>query len=61
MPTIILNAETDRYFPPIDSEYEASRIPHAESRPIPTVWGHMAPINPGDQEFIDTALRELLT
>ncbi|MAS07755.1 MAG: hypothetical protein CL534_24135 [Ahrensia sp.] len=59
--TIILNAETDRYFPPIDSEYEASRIPHAESRPIPTVWGHMAPINPGDQEFIDTALRELLT
>lgn len=58
--TIILNAETDRYFPPIDSEYEASRIPNAELRPIPTVWGHMAPVNPQDQAFIDTALLELL-
>lgn len=58
--TIILNAETDSYFPPVDSEYEASRIPGAESRPIPTIWGHLAPFNPADQAFIDTALRELL-
>lgn len=58
--TIILNAETDSYFPPVDSEYEASRIAGAESRPIPTVWGHLAPFNPQDQEFIDAALRELL-
>jgi homoserine O-acetyltransferase len=58
--TIILNAETDQYFPPIDSEYEASKIPNAESRPIPTIWGHLAPFNPEDQVFIDTALNELL-
>jgi homoserine O-acetyltransferase len=58
--TIILNAETDAYFPPVDSEYEVSRMPNAESRPIPTIWGHLAPFNPQDQAFIDTALRELL-
>ena len=59
--TIILNADNDHYFPPVDSDYEASRIPGGESRPITTIWGHMAPFNPADQAFIDTALRELLT
>jgi homoserine O-acetyltransferase len=58
--TIILNAATDQYFPPVDSEYEASKIPNAESRPIPTIWGHLAPFNPEDQAFIDRALVELL-
>jgi homoserine O-acetyltransferase len=58
--TIILNAETDQYFPPADSDAEAERIPGAESRPIPTIWGHMAPFNPDDQAFIDRALSELL-
>jgi homoserine O-acetyltransferase/O-succinyltransferase len=58
--TIILNSETDAYFPPVDSEYEASRIEGAESRPISSIWGHLAPFNPEDQEFIDSALRELL-
>ena len=58
--TIILNAETDSYFPPVDSEYEARHIAGAESRPIPTIWGHLAPFNPEDQQFIDAALRELL-
>jgi homoserine O-acetyltransferase len=58
--TIILNAETDQYFPPVDSAYEASRIPNAESRPIPTIWGHLAPFNPDDQAFIDRAISELL-
>jgi homoserine O-acetyltransferase len=58
--TIILNAETDQYFPPVDSAYEASLIPGAESRPIPTIWGHLAPFNPDDQAFIDRALKELL-
>jgi homoserine O-acetyltransferase len=58
--TIILNADTDRYFPPVDSDYEARHIPNGESRPIVTKWGHMAPFNPEDQAFIDTALRELL-
>jgi homoserine O-acetyltransferase len=58
--TIILNAETDRYFPPVDSEHEASEISGAEARPIPTIWGHLAPFNPEDQVFIDKALTELL-
>jgi homoserine O-acetyltransferase len=58
--TIIVQAETDRYFPPVDSEYEASRIPSCELRVIPTVWGHLAPFNPDDQRFIDAALTELL-
>lgn len=58
--TIILNAETDQYFPPVDSDYEARHIPNAESRPIPTIWGHLAPFNPVDQAFIDQALSELL-
>ena len=58
--TIILNGALDQYFPPVDSEYEARHIPTAEARPIPGIWGHMAPFNPEDQAFIDTALRELL-
>ena len=58
--TIILNAETDSYFPPVDSEYDARHIPGAESRPISTIWGHLAPFDPEDQKFIDDALRELL-
>jgi homoserine O-acetyltransferase len=57
--TIILNAETDRYIPPVDSEYEAKQIDGAEARPIPTIWGHLAPFNPQDQAFIDKALTEL--
>ncbi len=43
----------------MDSEYEASRIPDAELRVIPT-WGHLAPFNPDDQAFIDRAISELL-
>jgi len=58
--TIIMNSETDQYFPPIDSAYEAAHIKGAESRPIPSVWGHMAPFNPADQAVIDATLRELL-
>ena len=57
---IILPAELDRYFPPIDCEYEARGMPNAECRPIPGVWGHMAPVEPAAQAFIDAALRELL-
>jgi homoserine acetyltransferase len=59
-PTIILNAETDSYFPTVDAENEARQIPHAEARNIPSIWGHMALFNPEDQVFIDKALNELL-
>jgi homoserine O-acetyltransferase len=58
--TMIIQSETDRYFPPVDSEYEAARIPGAELRVIPTIWGHVAPFNPEDQAFIDQAINDLL-
>jgi homoserine O-acetyltransferase len=58
--TIIMPCEYDRYFPPVDSEYEASRIPGAKCRTIPSIWGHMTLWNPQDAPFIDRSLRELL-
>jgi homoserine O-acetyltransferase/O-succinyltransferase len=58
--TIVIQGETDSYFPPVDSEYEVQTIPNAELRVIPTVWGHLAPFNPEDQAFIDRAIAELL-
>ncbi|MGH7070974.1 MAG: hypothetical protein ACREFO_13325 [Acetobacteraceae bacterium] len=58
--TIVLPVDTDRYFPPPDSEYEAQNIPNGVCRAIPSIWGHMAPINPADVPTIDAALNELL-
>jgi homoserine O-acetyltransferase len=58
--TIVLPVDLDRYFPPDDSEYEASHIPNGELRVIKSDWGHMAPMNPGDIPAIDAALTELL-
>ena len=57
---IILPAELDRYFPPVDAEYEAHHMTNAECRVIPSSWGHMAPLEPASQQFIDAALQELL-
>lgn len=58
--TIIMPVDNDRYFPPVDSEYEAAHIPHGECRVIRSAWGHMAPINPADAPMIDATLSELL-
>lgn len=58
--TIVLPVDHDRYFPPVDAEYEASRIPGAECRIVRSSWGHMAPANPANIPTIDGALRELL-
>jgi homoserine acetyltransferase len=54
--------QTDLYFTPEDIEYEASHIPNAQFRVIPSVWGHQAGngLNPVDSKFIDDSLRELL-
>ncbi|HTJ95194.1 MAG TPA: alpha/beta fold hydrolase [Pararobbsia sp.] len=60
---IVMPGRTDLYFPPEDSAYEVSKMPHAELRPIESVWGHFAggPVaNPVDVKFIDDAVRELL-
>jgi homoserine O-acetyltransferase len=58
--TIILPVDTDRYFPPVDAEYEAQHIPNSACRVVKSAWGHMAPINAGDISGFDTALAELL-
>jgi homoserine O-acetyltransferase/O-succinyltransferase len=58
--TILLPPATDAYFPPVDNEAEARHIAQAQCRPIPTIWGHMCPMNPEDGRFIDQALAEAL-
>jgi homoserine O-acetyltransferase/O-succinyltransferase len=58
--TIIMPGQYDSYFPPVDSEHEASRIPGAKCRPIPSIWGHMTLWNTEDRPFIDRSLHELL-
>ncbi len=59
---IAMSSRTDLYFPPDDSEYEVSRMPNAELRPISSIWGHFAGSgrDPEDVRFIDNALKELL-
>ena len=64
-PAIVLPSRTDLYFPPEDNEVEVAMMPNAELRIIPSVYGHAAGF-PGlstaeDDEFIDDALRELLS
>ena len=61
--TIVMPCLTDLYFPPEDSEYEVSRMPNAEFRPIESIWGHLAGspgANTEDSDFIDGSLRHLL-
>lgn len=58
--TIILPVDLDRYFPPVDAEYEARHMPNGECRVINSIWGHMAPINLGDVSGFDNAINELL-
>lgn len=60
---IVMPGATDLYFPPEDNEYEVSKMPNAEFRPILSVWGHFAGgpgLNSVDVTFIDDALKELL-
>jgi homoserine O-acetyltransferase len=60
---IVMPSQTDLYFPPEDNAWEVRHMPHAELRPIPSIWGHMAGspgVNPVDTAFIDSALKELL-
>ena len=59
---LIMAGQTDLYFTPEGIEYEASLIPHADFRVIPSVWGHQAGngLNPADIRFIDDALKGLL-
>jgi len=60
---IVMPSETDLYFRVRDNELEVRHMPNAQLRPIPSIWGHAAGRggNPTDNQFIDTALRELLS
>jgi homoserine O-acetyltransferase/O-succinyltransferase len=59
---IVMPAATDLYFRVRDNELEVARMPRAELRPIPTIWGHAAGrgLNPVDNSFIDQGLRDAL-
>jgi homoserine O-acetyltransferase len=60
---IVMPAEKDLYFPPEDNAWEVERMPDAELRVIPGVWGHFAGggANPVDTAFIDQGLKDLLS
>lgn len=59
---IVLSPDYDLYFPPADNEWEAERMPNADCRRMPGVWGHFAGggLNPVDTKFIDDVLKEIL-
>jgi homoserine O-acetyltransferase len=60
---IVMPGATDLYFRVRDNELEVQGMPNAELRAIPSIWGHAAGRggNPADNQFIDAALRELLS
>jgi len=60
---IVMPCETDLYFTVEDNRREVARMPNAELRPIPSIWGHRAGnpmFNPEDAKFINDAVSELL-
>jgi homoserine O-acetyltransferase len=60
---IVMPSETDLYFRVEDNRREVVKMPNAELRPIPSIWGHRAgnpTQNPEDEKFLNDALRELL-
>lgn len=61
--TLIMPSATDLYFTAEDAQAESRHIPHAQFRPIPSIWGHRAgnpQKNPADAAFIKEAVAELL-
>lgn len=58
----VMPSRTDLYFPPEDNEIEVARMPNAELRVIPSVWGHLAGggSNPEDRAWVSDQLRDLL-
>lgn len=58
--TIILQVDLDRYFPPEDAQYEASKIPGAECVVLRSDWGHMATGAAEERDAIDAILRRAL-
>jgi homoserine O-acetyltransferase len=60
---IVMPSTTDLYFTVADSEIETALMPHAELRPIPSIWGHRAgnPIQSAeDHAMLRRAVQDLL-
>ncbi len=59
---IVMPSTTDFLFQAGDSELEVAQMRHAELRPLPSSWGHVAGFgaNPADNEVVDAAIAELL-
>ena len=60
---LILPSETDLYFRVADNAREVTRLPNAELRSIPSIWGHRAGNprdTPEDAAFLRAAVAELL-
>lgn len=55
-------SQTDLYFPPQYSEYEATQLTNVTLVPIPSIWGHIAGlgINTPDSEFLNQKIKEFL-
>ena len=55
-------SQTDLYFPPQYSEYEATQLKNVTLVPIPSIWGHIAGlgINTPDSEFLNQKIKEFL-
>jgi homoserine O-acetyltransferase len=58
--SIVMPCTTDLYFRVRDNESEVAKMINAELRPIFSIWGHATLFNPKDNEFIDSALNDLL-
>lgn len=60
--TVVMPSQTDFLFQVGDSEAEVAQMPNGQLRAIPSSWGHVAGFgaNPSDNDFIDSALEELL-
>ncbi len=61
--SIIMPSETDLYFPTADSAIETAMMPHAELRPISSIWGHRAgnpAQTPADEALLRQAVQDLL-
>lgn len=59
---VLCPGEKDLYFPPEDMAWEAERLPDAELRVIPGVWGHFSEvgIDPACNASLEASVRALL-
>lgn len=57
---LVMPCQTDQYFTPQPSEYEVKHLKHGTLRVIPSIWGHIAMVNPVDVKFINEEMSKFL-